>query len=865
MMNFDKFHQILKSKLFLIALIMLLNILSAFNQRAVAQVATQYIFSTSNIGRYVPITGGHVVGGASDDDNAYLDSIGFNFNYNGTYFTALSVDANGYIVLGYGSLPGYFSGAPLSMVPNCISAFANDLQGLGLSTSEMRIQTIGTAPYRTCVIQWTDWSLYNSPSPPTSESYNFQIRLNENNGHEIIQIVYGHFASGATSSAPIGTISGTLGVQAGINGSTLTDFNSRTSTSSWSSTSAGVANFDAMSAYSGNLPDSGRAYTWNGLCSLILNDSITSGSQSICQFTAPAPMFGSTPTGGTGFSYLWQSSITGATSGFSAATGTNNTKDYFPSFVSSTTWFRRVLSSGTCTDTTVARRITVTNTNTWTGSLSNAWATVSNWSCLRLPVNTDSVVIDPAAFSMPVIIDGGRATNSLTILPSASLTLNSSASDLTVNGIFTLSGTLSQTNGLITFARPAAQTIPAATYSSVTLNDNAGTALAGNITINGTLTLSAGNVTLNNNSITLGGTTSSVSGASASKYIVTNALGSLNIQNIGTGARTGAVAFPVGSTSSYTPVTLTNTGTSDEFRVRVYNGVNNVYSGNSPGGNSLTANAVNRTWVINEVVAGGSNATATLQWNATDELVGFNRAASYASRYGTSWNPGTATAASGTNPYTQTISGFTSMSVFGVGSGGALPVQLLSFTANKNNNSSTVELRWSTANELNNNYFTIERSTDGNAFYQLNEVKGKGTSNNVEEYNLTDDVSTLMQQHYSTVYYRLKQVDMDGKVNDGGIVTVNISKNISGIAMNAEPNPFTTALRVSIATNYEETVKLTITDMTGRTVAQQTAAVKAGDNKVELANLNDLKDGMYFIIVTSSHGIISQKVIRNNH
>ena len=82
------------------------------------------------------------------------------------------------------------------------------------------------------------------------------------------------------------------------------------------------------------------------------------------------------------------------------------------------------------------------------------------------------------------------------------------------------------------------------------------------------------------------------------------------------------MVFPVGtSASSYTPATLTNFGTADNFTINVQP---KVLSGGT-NGNAYIAGVVNRTWNINKSTPGTANVTITLQWNSGDELTGFTR------------------------------------------------------------------------------------------------------------------------------------------------------------------------------------------------------------------------------------------------
>lgn len=84
-------------------------------------------------------------------------------------------------------------------------------------------------------------------------------------------------------------------------------------------------------------------------------------AEPICAGTTPGTIVGTTPTGGNGtYVYAWESSTTNATAGFSAAAGTNNGKDYAPGALSQTTWFRRAVTSGGCSSTSVVVRIHIT-------------------------------------------------------------------------------------------------------------------------------------------------------------------------------------------------------------------------------------------------------------------------------------------------------------------------------------------------------------------------------------------------------------------------------------------------------------------------------------------------------------------------
>ncbi|HEX7844497.1 MAG TPA: T9SS type A sorting domain-containing protein, partial [Chitinophagaceae bacterium] len=88
---------------------------------------------------------------------------------------------------------------------------------------------------------------------------------------------------------------------------------------------------------------------------------------------------------------------------------------------------------------------------------------------------------------------------------------------------------------------------------------------------------------------------------------------------------------------------------------------------NGASGTVYTSHVANRMWIINESTAGGSNVNVTLQWAASEQLPNFDRTRCYVMQHnGTSWVTATGTAATGTDPYTQTKLNVTTFSPFAV-------------------------------------------------------------------------------------------------------------------------------------------------------------------------------------------------------
>ena len=140
-----------------------------------------------------------------------------------------------------------------------------------------------------------------------------------------------------------------------------------------------------------------------------------------------------------------------------------------------------------------------------------------------------------------------------------------------------------------------------------------------------------------------------------------------------------------------------------------------------------------------------------------------------------------------------------------------LPIELLSFEATCNNETPT--LNWTTANEINNDYFTILRSEDGLDFSPIGTVKGNGNSNSIVNYTWTDNNPLK-----SKAYYQLKQTDYNGEFKLLGIrvITCDQANNIT-----IYPNPFKNSFTVQLSAQVTSPITLEVYDYLGRVVYTQ--------------------------------------------
>ncbi|MDF2188124.1 hypothetical protein [Paraflavitalea sp. CAU 1676] len=403
------------------------------------------------------------------------------------------------------------------------------------------------------------------------------------------------------------------------------------------------------------------------------------------------------------------------------------------------------------------------------------------------------------------------------------------------SGTYTNTGTTIQLNGVDT------QYIASSgAFSNLTINKGSGpSVLASPVTINGTLTFTSGRLWLKNNNLTLG-TAASVTGANATNYLVADNSGAL-VQTINGGS---TKTYPVGTANHFIPATVAQAGgaTTDNISVRV---LDHAYTQGETGG-VITNGAVDATWLVSEAVPGGSNATITLQWPGVLELPAFLRSVSRLAHFWTGgWEYGSSSlSASGSDPYTLSRSGFTSFSPFAVSSNLALPVTWLSVSAENKGRDNLIS--WSTTNETDNEYFAVEVSPNGADFTELGRVPGARTTDLEQHYSFLH-----RSVPYTTAWYRIKQVDLDGRYSYSKMVRVVIGDATrSGLQYVTSParDQVTLFLRAERAFASQ----LVVVDAAGRIVHRQSARFNTGNNLLEI-NVAKQPAGIYFLQYIDEH------------
>ncbi|MEM1356900.1 MAG: T9SS type A sorting domain-containing protein [Bacteroidota bacterium] len=178
----------------------------------------------------------------------------------------------------------------------------------------------------------------------------------------------------------------------------------------------------------------------------------------------------------------------------------------------------------------------------------------------------------------------------------------------------------------------------------------------------------------------------------------------------------------------------------------------------------------------------------------------------------------------------------------------ALPVEFLAFTAAPAGKQ--VQLRWTTTNEQNNDFFAVERSEDGDTFIPIGTVTGAGTTNLERHYESWDD-----QPHSGLNYYRLKQVDFDGSYTYSDVRAVQLSSAV--LAVSVYPNPASVDLNIRFS-NVAEQGTVQLLSSAGQVVREQFLAEGLAELRLPV---QQLPSGAYWLRATIGSQNSMHKVI----
>jgi pimeloyl-ACP methyl ester carboxylesterase len=175
--------------------------------------------------------------------------------------------------------------------------------------------------------------------------------------------------------------------------------------------------------------------------------------------------------------------------------------------------------------------------------------------------------------------------------------------------------------------------------------------------------------------------------------------------------------------------------------------------------------------------------------------------------------------------------------------GGVIPVILTSFTGRLAGNA--VQLKWNTAQEINASHFEIERSEDGTRFVKIGRVEAKGNSSAGSDYDFADPLFKT-----GANYYRLKQVDADGRFTYSVVVLIRVNKDKQQEIL-IFPNPAGKYVRVNVTEGLHPQWTLRLYNMVGQQLLTHTIAANQNNDQVQLPAL---AQGIYTVTILAAGG-----------
>jgi len=388
-----------------------------------------------------------------------------------------------------------------------------------------------------------------------------------------------------------------------------------------------------------------------------------------------------------------------------------------------------------------------------------------------------------------------------------------------------------------------------------------------------------GHIILNKKDLILGnGNPGIITGYNENSYIVTNGntkdslKGYFIRENIGN----SNFVFPVGhSIGDYTPAVIRNSGTSDHFKVRVFDTVyEDGYTRNIPNSFHVSADerSVQRTWDIRENTAGGSNMNLTLQYNINSEgsVFNYNRNRAFISHFvgyypnntgdtTSNWkwdnfsyastsapiSPGTITTGSSlTNAAMKSRNNITSFSPFTITAWEVvptpLPIEIINFDAYWQSDK-VAKIHWSiNQNNLIKN-FEVLKSDNGIDFNSIQTISNSNGSNPLQSYSILDEDFKSVANSY---FYKLKLNHLDGQTSYSNIKLLKLNEsNVSTLTV--YPNPNNGKFTIPIFDN-EIANDIYVYDATGKLV--YFTNYNSIENQIDMS-IDNLAFGTYHIVV----------------
>lgn len=419
---------------------------------------------------------------------------------------------------------------------------------------------------------------------------------------------------------------------------------------------------------------------------------------------------------------------------------------------------------------------------------------------------------------------------------------------------FTNDGTFVCRSGTVSLDGTVSQDISGSVmpvFYNLTMNNSAGSTLNTPVYIYNYLSMTLGKINSDYTNLVHIGASANANVGNANSYII----GPMNQIYRQSSAASGY--FPLGKGNNWRPMVLTPSHTTNDS----VNYIGEMIESSAtalgyalPPTLSSVSNA--RYWLITNTKASIFN-NATIQlYYGTDDGVTDRLNLRVAQGIPANWynRNGTGTA-NGTGTITSTsFSTWGSIYTLANATGGtnALPIELLSFTAQQYEKD--VKLDWSTASEINNDYFTIERSGNNQEYSPLEIIQGAGNSTSVLNYT-TFDKDPLA----GISYYRLKQTDYDGVFTYSDPVKIEFGKK-PGISVS--PNPVTgNDLTIQLDNIRSENLEISLKRSDGALVFKRQIQGSRFDGTLHLDDFELGRNGLYILTVVADGQLYQEKLI----
>lgn len=354
-------------------------------------------------------------------------------------------------------------------------------------------------------------------------------------------------------------------------------------------------------------------------------------------------------------------------------------------------------------------------------------------------------------------------------------------------------------------------------YSAVTVN-NGKLILTGANEYRGTTTVNGGVLIINGSVVSPVSVNAGLFGG--------NGRSTANI-TVGTGSGTGATLAPGNSVGTFTTAGAVTLQSDATYAVEL----------NSASGSfdKVAANGISINGATLSLANTGSNATLPV---GAGYVIVDNRSSSAVSGTFQGLAEGASVTAAG-NAFRLSYAGGTGNDVTLTVTGTVLPVSLLRYDAKLLQNRSVL-VSWSTAREVNNDYFAVERSTDGQSFSSLGRTASAGNAG--RDYSFTDAAPAEGNN-----YYRLKQVDKNGTTKTFDVKTVHLQGLAKDRAVYPNPVKAGQSLFVKVGSENSDNLSVQLYDAAGKRILNKSFGKVTAGAIVELKLDKPLATGIYTV------------------